>query len=275
LPSSDAVFYEPFSYADGSLLTNSAFLWASGSGMVGECQSTNGQLQVTATQTEDVTGDLVGGPYARSNSTALYASFKFKALSLPKNTPDYFAHFVGSANRGRVYAGTTNAAPHSFRLFAGNGTSTTPLAMFASDLNTNTLYTVVTRYDIDSATTKLWLNPAAESDPAIIADDAQSAITISSWGFRQSSSVGATMLVDDLRVGLSFASVVPSGTSVTPIPLNAQRIGSQVRFSWTDPVFALQSAPAVGGIYTNISGAASPFTNAISGPAKFFRLKAN
>ena len=90
---------------------NSAFLWANSSGTVGECQNTKGQLQVTAAQSEDITGDLVGGPYVRSNSTVLYASFKLKALSLPKNTPDYFAHFVGSANRGRVYAGTTNATP--------------------------------------------------------------------------------------------------------------------------------------------------------------------
>jgi len=275
LPSSDAVFYEPFSYADGSLLTNSAFLWANSSGTVGECQATNGQLQVSAAQSEDVTGDLVGGPYVRSNSTALYASFKLKGLSLPKNTPDYFAHFVGSGNRGRVYAGTTNAAPNSFRLFVSNGNSTNPLVTLASDLITNTTYAIVTRYDIDSATTKLWLNPGAESDPAVTADDAQSAITISSWGFRQSSSVGATMLLDDLRVGFSFASVVPAGTSVTPIPLIAQRIGSQMRFSWTDATFVLQSAPAVAGVYTNIPGATSPFTNAISGPARFFRLKAN
>src|SRR5439155_6582565 len=136
LPSSQVVFYEPFSYPDGSLLTNSAFLWANSSGTVGECQTTNAQLQITAAQSEDVVGDLVGGPYVRSNSTVLYASFKLRALSLPKNTPDYFAHFVGSGNRGRVYAGTTNAASGFFRLFVGNGTSTNDPAMLAADLNT-------------------------------------------------------------------------------------------------------------------------------------------
>src|SRR5206468_1947180 len=181
-------------------------------------------LQVTAAQSEDVSGDLVGGPYVHTNGTSLYASFKFKALTLPKNTPDYFAHFVGNGNRGRVYAGTTNAAPGSFRLFVSNGTSTNTLVMIASDLLTNTTYTVVTRYDIDSATTKIWLNPGSESDPAVTADDIQSAETISSWGFRQSSSVGALLIIDDLRVGLSFASVVTSGTSITPISLSAQRI---------------------------------------------------
>ncbi len=272
LPSSQVAFYEPFAYPDGSLLTNSAFLWAHDSGTnTGECQITNAQLQITAAQSEDVVGDLAGGPYVRSNSTILYASFKLKALSLPKNTPDYFAHFVGSANRGRVYAGTTNAGSGFYRLFVGNGVSTNDPDMLATDLSLNTSYTIVTRYGIDSATTKLWLNPTAESDPGVTANDAQSAITISSYGFRQSSSVGATLLVDDLRVGLSFASVL----AVNRIPLNIGRFANQIILSWSDPAFGLQSAPIATGTFTNISGATSPFTNAIGSTPKFFRLKVN
>ena len=272
LPSSQVVFYEPFSYPDGSLLTNSAYLWTHSSGpTVGECQITNGQLQISAAQSEDVVGDLVGGPYVRSNSTVLYASFKLRASSLPKNTPDYFAHFVGSGNRGRVYVGTTNAGSGSFRLFVGNGTSTNDPDMLSADLNIDTIYTIVTRYDIDAATTKLWLNPAAESDPGVTATDVQSAITISSYGFRQSSSVGATLLVDNLRVGLSFASVL----SVIRIPLNIGRVGSQAVLSWSDPAFILQSAPFAAGTFTNVPGAASPYTNSLGAGAKFFRLKTN
>jgi hypothetical protein len=275
LASADSLLYEPFNYDDGSLLTNSAFLWSNSSGNIGECQVTNGQLQLSSSLTEDVTGDLVGGPYVRSNSTVLYASFKFTALGLPKNTPDYFAHFVGSGNRGRVYAGTTNASSGAFHLFLSNGNTTNPLVMFPSDLLPDNTYSVVTRYDIDSATTELWLDPASESDPSVTADDLQSAITISAWGFRESSSVGTTVLIDDLRVGLSFASVVPTGSTLIPIPLIAQRIGNKIRFNWNDPTFVLQSAPTVFGIYTNIPGASSPFTNTITGGAKFFRLKSN
>jgi hypothetical protein len=275
LASADSLLYEPFNYDDGSVLTNSAFLWSNSSGNIGECQVTNGQLQLSSSLSEDVTGDLVGGPYVRSNSTVLYASFKFTALGLPKNTPDYFAHFVGSGNRGRIYAGTTNASSGAFHLFLSNGNTTNPLVMFPSDLLPDNTYSVVTRYDIDSATTELWLDPASESDPSVTADDLQSAITISAWGFRESSSVGTTVLIDDLRVGLSFASVVPTGSTLIPIPLIAQRIGNQIRFNWNDPTFVLQSAPAVSGIYTNIPGASSPFTNTITGGAKFFRLKSN
>jgi hypothetical protein len=37
----------------------------------------------------------------------------------------------------------------------------------------------------------------------------------------------------------------------------------------------LQSAPTVTGTYTNVPGATSPYTNAITGSQKFFRLIAN
>jgi ABC-type molybdate transport system substrate-binding protein len=60
---------------------------------------------------------------------------------------------------------------------------------------------------------------------------------------------------------------------VTSLPLNIQRSGSDVILTWTDPAFALQAAPAATGTYTNVPGATSPFTNAITGDQQFFRLK--
>jgi hypothetical protein len=61
--------------------------------------------------------------------------------------------------------------------------------------------------------------------------------------------------------------------SANPIPLTYQVIGNNLVLSWNNPAFALQAAPAVTGLYTNIVGATSPYTNSISGVQKFFRLK--
>jgi hypothetical protein len=61
--------------------------------------------------------------------------------------------------------------------------------------------------------------------------------------------------------------------SVSPIPLAIQRYGNNVVLSWNNPVFALQAAPAVTGTFTNVPGASSPYTNALSDRTKFFRLK--
>src|SRR5579859_834715 len=62
---------------------------------------------------------------------------------------------------------------------------------------------------------------------------------------------------------------------ITPIPLSIRGIGNAVVLTWSNPVFSLQAAPLVTGVYTNISGGVSPYTNSLIGPAGFFRLRAN
>ena len=272
-PSAGVVFYDPFSYGNGSLLTNSGFLWNHRSGTVGECQVTNGALQVTAAQTEDVSGTLVGGPYQKGSNALLYAAFKLTALTLPKATPDYFAHFgSGTTFRGRIYVGApTNAAPGFLRLYVSNATDTN--AVPAGDLHTNTACTVVLRYSIDAAAATLWLNPASESDPGATAADPTTAVSISAFNFRQDSGCGATLLVDDLKVGLSFAAVTSTNAVPGSIALTAQRNANGIVLRWSDAAFGLQAAPAVTGLYTNVPGATSPHTNPLTGLNKFFRLK--
>jgi hypothetical protein len=145
----------------------------------------------------------------------------------------------------------------------------------AGDLCTNTPCTVVLRYSIDSAASTLWLNPASEADLGATASDLTNVISISSFGFRQDSGCGATLLVDDLKVGLSFAAVTGTNAAPIPIPLAVQHNANKLILTWSAPAFSLQTAPAATGNYTNVSGATSPYTNAIGTSPKFFRLKAN
>jgi hypothetical protein len=271
-PSPTVLFLDTFSYTNGPVITNSAFLWQNRSGTDGECQITNGQLQVSADLSEDVVARLIGAPYDKNNGTVLYSSFKAKFLAQPETTPDYFAHFGnGSTLRGRVYV---IGYPYGyFRLQVGNGTNSAELP---TNLATNVTYTIVTRYDIDTAATKMWLNPNAESDPSVTATDVQTPAAIAQYGFRETSTYDTTILIDDLKVGLSFAAVTSTNyTTVTPIPLSCQRIGNNLVLSWSSTNFSLQSAPFPSGLFTNIPFASSPHTNSISGAAKYFRLKSN
>jgi uncharacterized repeat protein (TIGR03803 family) len=59
------------------------------------------------------------------------------------------------------------------------------------------------------------------------------------------------------------------------IPLNIALTGGKVTLSWASTAYSLQSAPAVTGVYTNIIGATSPYTNAITAKQQFFRLVEN
>lgn len=62
--------------------------------------------------------------------------------------------------------------------------------------------------------------------------------------------------------------------SVSPIPLQIQQVGGDVVLRWSDPGFALQSAPTPRpGLFTNVPGAASPYTTPLGSLPRFFRLK--
>ncbi len=57
------------------------------------------------------------------------------------------------------------------------------------------------------------------------------------------------------------------------IPLSFQLSDLGVVLSWSDPSFFLQAAPDPAGVFTNVTGASSPYTNTYSDPQMFFRLR--
>jgi hypothetical protein len=71
------------------------------------------------------------------------------------------------------------------------------------------------------------------------------------------------------------ALTIKYSTSVPPPRLDFQLLNNQLVLSWTDAEFNLQTASAVTGTFTNLPGATSPFTNALTGPQQFFRLIGN
>ena len=210
------VLNEPFSYADGSLITNSAFVWTNHSGTVGQMQVTGGKARVTQAQSEDVNALLAGAPYT---SQILYASFVVNFSALPLGNGSYFAHFKdpGTQNfKARVRVTTTNVTSGFYRIGVGN--STDAAAFVAKDLSLNTDYLIVVRYNTvgGTAATTLWINPSSEGSIADRADpsDANPTVGITAFALRQSTSNGSGMGVlalDDLKVGLAFTDVVSGG----------------------------------------------------------------
>ncbi len=62
---------------------------------------------------------------------------------------------------------------------------------------------------------------------------------------------------------------------VSPVPLQLQLIGTNAVLTWTNSSFGLQAAARLTGVFTNVPGATSPYTNPIADPERYFRLKAN
>jgi len=208
VPSPSVLLFEPFSYADGSVVENSGHFWSSSSGAAGETQVAGNWLEVSSVNTEDISAPLIGAPYTNS-ATVLYAKFDVIVRSFPTTDyGNYFAHFKGVGNsnfRGRVFATTLNAGPNTCRFAIGN--STTNFAQLETDLTTGVQYTVVIKYELDSGQSTLWLDPVSESAPSVTATDTLSPATIGGFAFRQA--IGAGILnIKNLVVGTSFASVV-------------------------------------------------------------------
>jgi hypothetical protein len=72
-----------------------------------------------------------------------------------------------------------------------------------------------------------------------------------------------------------ISNLYAAGRGIAYVSLAIQRSGTNLVVSWSDPqsFFSLQAAPVANGTYTNVPGATSPFTPAVTGAARFFELQ--
>jgi hypothetical protein len=285
VPSAGVVLFEPFDYPDGSLTTNSGGLWNTHSGTIaGQTKVAGGVLRLLSAQTEDVNARLIGSPYPTNHGTILYASFNASFSSLPNDRADYFAHFreTGGAFHARVFVSTTNSPAGTFRLGIGNtATTVTNAVTVERDLSTGASYLVVIRYNVDSGTSTLWVDPDSESAAGVSATDSPDPAAIATFAFRQSTGIGS-LTIDNLKIGLAFSDVVP-GTFESR--LSIVQTASGVEVSWpaaaTDDGYAIQTSTTLGLSADWRSPGGAPVRNgdrdvlAIASPAgnAFFRLR--
>jgi hypothetical protein len=232
------VFSEAFNYLDGSIVANSGGVWIQNTGTSGTMLVTNQQLIVSASRSEDIAHQFSSVFETNGPVPALYSSFTLKCVGLPTLSGTYFAHFSGtnafglSGHRARIFASLTNgtggfAGTGQFFVGVVNASGTPTNGQWATPLDTNVTYTVVTRYVLATGESTLWVNPAAESDPGATATDplpveatpTNGILHISHYGFRQAAGEG-TQWIDDLKIGTQFNDVAGANTapSISPIP---------------------------------------------------------
>jgi hypothetical protein len=249
VPSAGVVLCEPFDYPDGPVTTNSAGLWNNHSGIFGQANVAGGVLQLTASETEDVSARLIGSPYPTNSGAVLYASMKVTFTALPG--AEYFAHYreTGGTFRARIFGTVSNVTSGSFRIGIANTVAATSGTVVERDLSLNTTYLVVSRYDVRSGVSTLWLDPSSESDAGVTATDPVEPDPIVSFAFRQSNATGGIgdLTVNDLKIGLSFGDVVSGAFEAR---LTITRTATGVEVSWpaaaTDNGYAVQSSATLG-----------------------------
>ena len=262
--------FSSFSYPDGSIITNSGFVWNAHSGATGQTEVVSSMLELRGSQSEDINRLIPGQPYDSTSDLTLYAGLTVKFSTLPSTGGDYFAHFKDSANgyAARLFASTANAASGQFRLGIANGTGTQ--VEFPQDLALNTTHGVVIGYDLVTGQSRFWVNPVNEASTSVQDLSSASPIVVTSFAFRQSGGIGS-LDVDDLCVGNGFVAVIPT-ISPGGIPLEAAREGNDLILSWSNPAFTLLTGTNVTGVTNPVLGATSPYTNSIADPTRYFRL---
>lgn len=274
-PKLGALYTNEFNYDDGVLPLVSASAWLDYSARdSNDCYVVNSQLVLYPTNAMDVHAYFDNTGIQPSSGTLLFSKMKVKLDTLPRgNSGAYFTFFKdsGTSNfKARVYALTNGAAAGTYRLAIANAAAS-PSAVLPVDLNLGQEYIVVTRYNVATGRSTLWVDPRYETDPSATATDNSSAIAILAIAFRQDSSMGITT-IDDLVIGTSFTDVVPFVAAPNPIPLAINWVEGKAVLSWTDSAFKLQSATTVNGTFSDVANATSPYTNTASAPL-FFRLK--
>ncbi len=228
-----SILSDDFNYPDGAIVGAAGSPWLANSGIAGSMVVTNNILEVAGSitgRTEDIAAPLSGSPYMTNGAVAaVYSKFTIKIKSLPTAAGAYFAHFNGESappnatlHRARIWISATNAIAGTLtpagkvRLGIANSSSgNAATAQWDVDLDTNVTYTVVTRYQIATATSTLWIDPTDESSASVTAADAVSPfINVVYYSFRQTTGQG-TMGIDALRVGTAFAEIAGANTSPT------------------------------------------------------------
>ncbi len=286
VPSAGTLLYEPFDYANGSLITNSAFLWNNHSGTFGQLSIITSNLYLTSDNSEDVNAPLRGEPYTVASGTNLYFSFFYSAEFLPSIVGDYLAHLKDNAStfRARLTLSTLNAAIGSYRIGIGNGNGTATNAGYAevpTDFNPGQTNRIVVRYNVGTGLSTVWVNPVSEASTGYTATDVlASTNNVTQFAFRESNFIG-TGFADEVRVAVTFNEAI----GILPSPAASLRIfksGPDVIVAWPTSAtgFVLQSCDNL--TTTNwqnvltvpaVVGSENFVTNATPTGNAFFRLK--
>ncbi|MCX8155983.1 MAG: hypothetical protein N3J91_05985 [Verrucomicrobiae bacterium] len=268
---------EEFDYPDGALIAVGPALWQSHSGEAGQAWVENGSLHLCETNSEDVSVTLGPPGITAGSGYVLYARVDFRVLRLPTNAvPAYWAHYKdgGTGYRCRLFISTNQAPPGHFRLGLSSAAAL-PTAETTPLLRTQTLYTVVTRFNVNNGQCLLWLDPTCESDAALVAGDTTGSSTVAAWAFRQAANIGA-LSIERLRVGTAFADVLPA-----PARLYFAREEAHLVLRWPEESGAVleTSARLSPDAWEAVSAPGSSlqgwrcWTNILPGDTRFFRLR--
>ena len=236
-----AYFTEPFNYSDGSIVANSAGVWANNTGTAGSCLVSNQTLLISYARTEDIAHQFSPGftfDGVTGFQTNLYARFTWMCTNtLPTAAGAYFFGFASTAPSfymARTWCNTTNldgthtADPGYFYMGVGNNRPNSSGGyptdgQLSAEFTTNIWYTVVVRHCLTNGLDTIWVgtDPTTMTEsgtPSATAHDTPSTTSniVKYVNFRQNTGEG-DLRIKNLKVGGTWNDVF-FAPSISAIP---------------------------------------------------------
>ena len=223
--------------ANGSMLVSETFTYADG-GLVGKDPPIGGvwnahsagtaipvagnaiTLSQGAGSREDDNVPYEGG-FTLGAGGVLYAGYDLTVPDPGAAIVDgYFAHFLTGTTLFDARVWMTAPTTSGYRLAMSNDNSITDSdgEVRSTDLAFGTTYRIVTKYDFDGKSGKLWINPVTEASTSFSATDPGFSDASVAFAFRQAAG-NTTQSIDNLYVSTSFQGAL-TGTEV-PEPATA------------------------------------------------------
>lgn len=264
LAAPNLVFNDHFDYPDATigLFPGSANLWARRSvsaGAVNFSTQSGAAYIRPRSNADDGAAQLAGGPYTPASRAVLYAKASATWIDVGG---EFATNSVGGGFFALSQSGTATSilvADVATSLSGGPegnfGLGLWDLAGVVQPYPGDAIpsfggpYTIVTRYDVASARSTLWVNATSEADPHVSASDANTPVSINYIGLRQDQGMGF-ILVDDVQVILAITPLLTAGG---PVPGGNVDLFFAAGATDTIGDFAVEGATSVAGQYSNVT----------------------
>ncbi len=241
-------YYESFNYTSGSNL-NGQGNWTGAAATPDDALISSGNLSYTGLLSSTGNSVTIGSngfdpqqTVTNQTSGVIYSSFIFKVTDLATLTDAAGGYFYGFASTSTTFASTVwlKTSGAGFQIGLNKATTIADTQYLSTVYNLNTEYFIVIAYDLGTTkTSSIWISPLSSDLGIATAPTATLSTTTGTTDrtnidrvfLRQDSATETpTIIIDELRVGLSWASVTPkaplsikqnaiAGLSVYPNPV--------------------------------------------------------
>ena len=176
--------------------------------------------------------------FSAQTTGTVYASFLLKVTDVSGATSPRYSFGLSNAADPATSSGNYTACLYikastgGYQIGINRGTTDTDTQWASAEYTLNDVVLVVVSYDITNQVSKIWINPAstsfgASSSPAETASaiagnfPGTNSNTIASVFFRQTNTQNPVMVLDELRIGTTWADVTPKLTGLHSVTNNS------------------------------------------------------